>query len=497
MLRILEKENLEEGRICLTSDLSIEELGELQQPDNEILFEGKYQGMAAGGEYMVVCKIGDVWDSVASPFKFVYYGAEDEEEIPEFDTAEDKPAETDTEAEDDSLTFIQMFGQWCGNFFHKTVRFNSDNFVSKVKTLFERGETIETLCSKKRAAGYADSWAYIDSLLLSEPIEKHEPAPVPDVEKPEKSETEDEGLKLLRQALAGNIVADIKADVQDKFERFIKENFGTLPTKTIILKDDKVVTEDVGVRHYMFEKVLKLVDMKLPVYLEGEAGTGKNELAKQIADAMGLEFWFSNSVTNEYQIKGFTDAGGKYNESQFYHAFTGGGLFFMDELDASIPDTLVMLNSAISNGYFDFPAPIGRVMAHPDFRVIAAGNTSGQGANALYTGRCALDGASLDRFIDIIIDYDPKIEELCCEGDDELLEFARDLRDTFKRQNVIGTVSYRGIKNCHMSESILGTAEAAVSAFFKSRNKDDVRMILSEMGCRNRFTKELKKWLEQ
>ena len=117
------------------------------------------------------------------------------------------------------------------------------------------------------------------------------------------------------------------------------------------------------------------------MFLAGPAGSGKNVICKQIAKALDLDFYFSNAVTQEYKLTGFTDANGTYHESQFYKAFRNGGLFMLDEMDASIPEVLIILNAAIANRYFDFPAPIGYVEAHPDFRVVAAGNTFGNGAD--------------------------------------------------------------------------------------------------------------------
>ena len=131
--------------------------------------------------------------------------------------------------------------------------------------------------------------------------------------------------------------------------------------------------------------------------LTGAAGTGKNVICKQVAQALGLKFYFSNAVTQEYKLTGFTDANGRYQPTQFYKAFTEGGVFMLDEIDASIPEVLVILNSAIANGYFDFPAPIGYVDAHPDFRVVAAGNTTGNGADFEYVGRNQLDASSLEQ----------------------------------------------------------------------------------------------------
>ena len=86
-----------------------------------------------------------------------------------------------------------------------------------------------------------------------------------------------------------------------------------------------------------------------------------------------------NSVTDEFKFAGFVDAGGAYHEAEFYRAFTQGGLFFFDELDASAPEVLVCLNMAISNKMFALPHKT--VQAHPDFRVVAAANTLGTGAD--------------------------------------------------------------------------------------------------------------------
>lgn len=72
-------------------------------------------------------------------------------------------------------------------------------------------------------------------------------------------------------------------------------------------------------------------------------------------------------------------------------------------MDASAPEVLIHLNAALANGYFDFPN--GKVYAHEDFRVVGAGNTTGQGADAQYTGRTQLDASSLDRFKLVEVNY--------------------------------------------------------------------------------------------
>ena len=201
--------------------------------------------------------------------------------------------------------------------------------------------------------------------------------------------------------------AIIEMTVQNIKDRVAKE-IGVIPKRIEIHGMDQVKMLT-GAVHEKFETVLDMVSIDIPVYLTGKAGTGKNVICKQVAEALGLDFYFTNCVTQEYKLTGFIDANGKYQPTQFYQAFTKGGLFFLDEMDASVPETLVILNAAIANRYFDFPC--GKVEAHPNFRVIAAGNTLGTGADINYTGRYSLDRASLDRFAIVKIDYSPAIEE--------------------------------------------------------------------------------------
>lgn len=197
--------------------------------------------------------------------------------------------------------------------------------------------------------------------------------------------------------------------------------------------------------HEEHDTIKTCVQSNIPVYLYGPAGSGKNHTVERIAHELGLRFYYTNSIQQEYKLTGFINAGGKYHVTEFYKAFTGGGLFFLDEMDASIPEVLVLLNAAIANGYFEFPC--GRAQAHKDFRVVAAGNTIGTGADDMYTGRMRLDSATLDRFVLINFDYDPDIEAEIAKGDDDLLEFVRFLREKSKDFSMGLVFSYRCIIN--------------------------------------------------
>ena len=267
---------------------------------------------------------------------------------------------------------------------------------------------------------------------------------------------------------------DIEIEVEHQ-GRKVEINFGDKQTQV------KVEVPDGKVRHAKYSQIKTCIDNDIPVYLVGEAGTGKNFTLQEIASDLGMEFYFTNSVQQEYKLTGFIDAGGKYHETEFYKAFTKGGLFFLDEIDASIPEVLILLNAAIANRYFEFPN--GRVDAHPDFRVVAAGNTVGSGANDLYTGRLVLDSATLDRFVIIEFDYDRNIELKLANGNEALVNFIRGLRRFAKENGVRATFSYRCIITIvKLEKAGMDHKDILAIAVFKGLDKDTIRTFKTDLA---------------
>jgi hypothetical protein len=241
------------------------------------------------------------------------------------------------------------------------------------------------------------------------------------------------------------------------------------------------------VKHMKFDQIKACVESEVPVYLYGPAGSGKNHVLQQIAEELGLEFYFTNSVQQEFKITGFIDAGGNFHETEFYKAFKNGGLFFLDEMDASIPEVLVLLNAALANGYFEFPT--GKINAHPDFRVVAAGNTVGTGADEQYSGRLQLDQATLDRFAMIEFDYDRNIELKIAKGNEELVQFIRSLRNQAKMKGINCTFSYRCLAMVTKLEGKLELKEVVRMAVVKGLDADTVRTFNTTAS--NKYSKAL------
>ena len=300
--------------------------------------------------------------------------------------------------------------------------------------------------------------------------------------------------ELLLKVIADQSVEEIVKAVSPKLEQTIIDKFGVLP-QIHEIKTPAGSREIKGTVHECFDKVLNLVNMDIPVFLSGAAGTGKNVICKQVAEAMNLDFYFTNAVTQEYQLKGFIDANGIYHETQFYKAFVNGGLFFLDEMDGSIPETLIILNAAIANRYFDFPT--GKVEASPNIRVIAAGNTVGTGADIEYTGRFQLDASSLDRFAMVHVGYSPAIEKAVTNGNDELCRFANQFRKITDTSGIKCLCTYRALERIAKLESVFDLPEVMQMALTKGLGVDDLKIIaerFSSVGMgNNKYAAAIKK----
>ena len=359
--------------------------------------------------------------------------------------------------------------------------YNSKTFAS----VSNPNEVLYSVLQQEYSKNIADA-----ERVLAE-LKKAKPTPQPQPQKPSGVGSKLE--EILMKTIAEQSVDSIVEMAKPMLEGHIIKTFGILP-QVHEVKTSKATHKVEGVVHECFDKVLALVNANIPVFLSGPAGTGKNVICKQIAEGLGLDFYFTNAVTQEYQLKGFIDANGKYHETQFYKAFTKGGLFFLDEMDGSIPETLIILNAAIANGYFDFPT--GKLEASPDFRVIAAGNTIGTGADIEYTGRFQLDASSLDRFALVNVDYSPAIERAVTNNNLDLCSFAKTFRAVTAKAGIRCLCTYRAMERISKLEGVFALEEVIQIALTKGLRKDDLNVIIKgfvDQGIKNKYVEALKK----
>jgi MoxR-like ATPase len=177
---------------------------------------------------------------------------------------------------------------------------------------------------------------------------------------------------------------------------------------TVEVRDRHETRSIEGSVHAAMPEILKWLSVRQHVYLVGPAGSGKTTIAEQAAKALDLPLYTHGAVLMKYEVTGHSDAQGEYHASGLREAYENGGIVLFDEMDASAPEAIVAINAALANGRYGFPDK--QIKRHDDFVCIAAANTSGRGATRQYVGRNPLDGASLDRFVQIQIEYDLTVE---------------------------------------------------------------------------------------
>ena len=274
--------------------------------------------------------------------------------------------------------------------------------------------------------------------------------------------------------------------IDDAINKGVEKASKACPYKsyTIIINNVKKAKQDLKLVHHQFDDVVKLISMGFHPLLVGPAGCGKNVIIEQAAKALGLPFFYVNDVTEEHKVMGFVDANGTYRKTQFFQAFTQGGLMMIDELDNSNPSVLLSINSAIGTGYHQYVAfPDGNFYEkNENFHLVAAANTFGTGADMIYCGRNTLDGASINRFIPVYIDYDNALERSLISNT-YILNLFWQVRDSIQRNKIRHVISTRNIVNADkMIESNLWDDDFIFdSTIIQGMSEDDLRMILNDI----------------
>lgn len=322
-------------------------------------------------------------------------------------------------------------------------------------------------------------------------------------------------LGKIGEMLAPNIVAaaNVEANMQAKkvlnaaIDEAVKrvEESGGGACKVVEYHTARGVykSEKNEVSHAKIETVTKAVEAGIGVYLYGPAGTGKSHLARQVAKRLGLDYYEASKVDNSFDLIGFVDASGQFVFTQFARAYIYGGLFLLDEFDASNGNAGTVFNNALASSGFAFPG-IGYKPKHENFRVIAAGNTIGHGAardkyGIEYCTRNSLDAATLTRFpLKIECDYSEEIERHLTypyigEKSTALIAFAHALRAATAATNVQCTCCYREIETIAKLLSLGVDIDEVFSSIFGYLDNDDIKMLAAKLSGGGAFVDAFKR----
>lgn len=268
----------------------------------------------------------------------------------------------------------------------------------------DNGVTLDKVKAKlARALGEDDTQDIADS-------DAHSPAPAPRTEADEQAQK----LKKLIEAICGGRqpALDVGA-IRDLIKDEVPKHVHVQRHEFIINNETREVP---GLTHNTLPRLMRCVLNNIPVFLVGPAGGGKTHAANQIADALGLKFYLMSKATGAHDIVGH-EMGGKFYTTPYVEAFRSGGVLCLDEIDNYHPEALPVANASISNGWLNIPGTPEPIKKHPDFRIIAGGNTWGRGADRIYVGRNQLDGATIDRFAFLAWDYDEQLEAALCPNE--------------------------------------------------------------------------------
>lgn len=228
------------------------------------------------------------------------------------------------------------------------------------------------------------------------------------------------------------------ADAQHKVELLSNQ----LPVMAIKINDRKIVKLKNRAVPYL-DRLIINAKTGLNTLLVGPAGCGKTTAAKQLADCMELQFGSVclTAGASETWLFGRQTPNG-FVEGSFSKIYKEGGVFLADEMDAADANLLLSINTALANGIMFNPMSGETIHRHKDFVFVGAANTFGKGADHIYTGRNRLDGATIDRFITIIVGYDKDYEKLICT-EDKIYNFLSKLRQTLLDNDLEEFISTR------------------------------------------------------
>lgn len=320
-------------------------------------------------------------------------------------------------------------------------------------------------------------------------------------QKPENVHTNDESTKD-EQALIAAIknlrggavdAAKVEEIVFNVLNRLAKED----PQKVsaVVKKARQNAKKEGEVYCEKFERIVAKVARGNNVYLYGRAGSGKSHTAEQVAERLGLDFYGQTTIQFAHDVRGYGDAGGNFQETPFFKAFANGGLYFQDEYDRSNSEAAIVLNSALANGWYDFPI-VGRVNAHPNFRFMAAGNTLMKGADEEYITGQVIDPSCRDRFgFFFEVDYNHTVELKIAGGNEEIVTFVEDIREAIRATKILHVVSYRATAAMRDEVENENDKEACiVESVCKGLEKDEIREIYGALKNKeNVWAKAMKK----
>lgn len=278
-----------------------------------------------------------------------------------------------------------------------------------------------------------------------------------------------------------------------------------------LLERKHKMEENNEIFHEKFDDVLAMIIENDCPYMYGPSGCGKTYMIEeQLAKLLAMEIITNGYILYEQDVIGYNNAGnGGFVKTNFYRAYRGGKLLFFDELDNSNSNATTILNAFLKrSGNTSYAFPNGEnIPRHPNFRIIAAGNTKGTGKTVAHNTRQKMDESVMQRVTPIAIGYDNRIEERILKDYPGWFEFAVLFRKAVEKctpngkadgPNSIGTFTTRDAEAIrdYKDDGAFDDAKLIDYQIIENKDIDYVEGIRRNMDDRKLKTDEGKKLLQ-
>lgn len=232
-------------------------------------------------------------------------------------------------------------------------------------------------------------------------------------------------------------------------------------------------------------------------YMYGPSGAGKGHTVRQVGSLLGQKVIDAGKIGDVSSVVGYIDAQGRFRAPSALEAVVDGCLIFFDEFDNGNPDTRVALNTMYSNlrdkiiapssdQYIRFAQEID-VPINPNMRMIAAGNTDGNGSDRQYTDRYPIDESIKERLKYIYFDYDNRVEKHILKDYEDWYEFFINFRNACNEyaksqgdENAQGNVSTRDASDINRDVNLNAKAlDDMMNQYFVQSKESDYRNALA------------------
>ncbi|CCG43326.1 AAA family ATPase [Magnetospirillum molischianum] len=238
----------------------------------------------------------------------------------------------------------------------------------------------------------------------------------------------------------------------------------------------------------LLKRCLLGLELSIPTYLWGHAGTGKSTMWEQVhARTKRPMLRVQHTInTEEAHIVGqiLAKEGSTYFEpGPLSVAMRYGLTYLADEYDRALPGVLSVYQPVLEGKPLvikEAPPEWRIVRPHPNFRFVATGNSNGAGdETGLYQSTILGDASNFERFgIVEEVRYMPKSQEslilqgqaeIAKEDAEKLVDFAAEVRKAYEGQRVSNTISPRALINAARLAIRLGSFRDGIQLAFTNR----------------------------